>query len=212
MTTDSQSQLSLATEGGSIRSKLIVNDKGLYLGPSSNDDDAFIEKCERGNSLWIYHFIPNEDIHMVRYFDKGDKVWVTYSGPGGLPLLTTLSFELSSNAAMVAEDLGFRNGFEKSTKPRPFWKKLFPHGVYTFLIASVTIFFYAEYLEQGAGFLQDVNRPRHAFLVGVIKFLGETTNGWGILIIGLSWAFYHAVKFYKLVSNRLTEYTFNRTT
>lgn len=210
MITESRPQLSMATEGGTLRSKLIVNDKGLYLGPSSSDDEAFMEKCERGMSLGIYHFIPNHDIHQIRYFDKGDKVWVTYSGPGGVPLITTLSLELSANAAMVAEELAFQNHFEKSTKPRPFWKKLFPHGVYLLIIVACTMFFYMSYLEQGSAFLQDVNRPRHAFLVGVVRFLGETTNGWGILIVGLSWAFYHALKFYKLVSNRLTEYTFRR--
>lgn len=210
MNIETRPHLQMHIEGGSLRSMLIVNDNGLHLGPKKSDEQEFIEKCQNGNSFWVYHFIPLEAIERVRYADRGTRVWVSYQGLGGLTLTTTLPFELSSNAALVAEDIRSRCGLKKSVKPHPVWKKFFPNGVYFVIALFCTLFFYNQYLEHGTSAFDETRRGKAQIVAKIVSFLGETTNGWGILIVGLGLCALFGFKFYKLVSNRANEYTYTR--
>jgi hypothetical protein len=197
-------------EGGSLRSMLIVNDNGLHLGPKKKDEQEFIEKCQKGNSFWVYHFIPLETIQRVRYTDRGTRVWVSYQGLGGLTLTTTLPFELSSNAALIAEDLRSRCGLQKSVKPRPLWKKFFPNGIYMLIALVCTAIFYNEYQLHGSESFENARRAKAQIIAKVVALLGEATDGWGILIVGLSISFYFGLKLYKLISNKSNEYNYTK--
>jgi hypothetical protein len=200
----------MALEGGSFRSMLIVNDNGLHLGPKKSDEEEFIEKCQNGNSFWVYHFIPVDSIQRVRYTDRGQNVWVSYIGPAGITFTTTLPFELSSNAALTAEDMRVRFGFQKDIKPRPVWKKFFPNGIYTLLALACTAFFYNEYQLHGSESFENARRAKAQIISKVVAFLGEATDGWGILIVGLSISFYFGLKLFKLISNKANEYNYTK--